>query len=153
MHWNVTENNFQPSQHIYKGIICTGNLKQTKKLLQISTLNLCTDGKMNAIMKLPNWTFAIFPYSKIKSWIALFITRACAQSALNRLWGSPWHFTLTVFECKSIDMIWMKFLINFNKSIYFNIKVWIYFNKGIGDAGSTADFRMLWSAMVCLGLL
>ena len=26
-------------------------------------------------------------------------------------------------------------------------------NKGIGDAGSTADFRMLWSAMVCLGLL
>ena len=98
MHWNVTENNFQPSQHIYKGIICTGNLKQTKKLLQISTLNLCTDGKMNAIMKLPNWTFAIFPYSKIKSWIALFITRACAQSALNRLWGSPWHFTLTVFE-------------------------------------------------------
>ena len=26
-------------------------------------------------------------------------------------------------------------------------------NKGIGDAGNTADFRMLWSAMVCLGLL
>ena len=26
-------------------------------------------------------------------------------------------------------------------------------NKGIGDAGSTADFRILWSAMVCLGLL
>ena len=26
-------------------------------------------------------------------------------------------------------------------------------NKGIGDAGSTADFRMLWSAIVCLGLL
>ena len=26
-------------------------------------------------------------------------------------------------------------------------------NKGIGDAGSTADIRMLWSAMVCLGLL
>ena len=26
-------------------------------------------------------------------------------------------------------------------------------NKGIGDAGSTADFRMLWSAMVCVGLL
>ena len=26
-------------------------------------------------------------------------------------------------------------------------------NKGIGDAGSTADFRMLWSAMVCFGLL
>ena len=26
-------------------------------------------------------------------------------------------------------------------------------NKGIGDAGSTADFRMLWSAMVCLCLL
>ena len=25
-------------------------------------------------------------------------------------------------------------------------------NKGIGDAGSTADFRMLWSAIVCLGL-
>ena len=25
--------------------------------------------------------------------------------------------------------------------------------KGIGDAGSTADIRMLWSAMVCLGLL
>ena len=24
------------------------------------------------------------------------------------------------------------------------------FNKGIGDAGSTADFRMLWSAMVTL---
>jgi len=23
----------------------------------------------------------------------------------------------------------------------------------IGDAGSTADFRMLWSAIVCLGLL
>ena len=26
-------------------------------------------------------------------------------------------------------------------------------NKGIRDAGSTADFRMLWSAMVCFGLL
>ena len=26
-------------------------------------------------------------------------------------------------------------------------------NKGIGDAGSTADIRMLWSAIVCLGLL
>ena len=26
-------------------------------------------------------------------------------------------------------------------------------NKGIGDAGSTADFRMLWSAMVCPGLI
>ena len=25
--------------------------------------------------------------------------------------------------------------------------------KGIGDADSTADFRMLWSAIVCLGLL
>ena len=25
--------------------------------------------------------------------------------------------------------------------------------KGVGDAGSTAEFRMLWSAMVCLGLL
>ena len=25
-------------------------------------------------------------------------------------------------------------------------------NKGIGDAGSTADFRMPWSAIVCLGL-
>ena len=25
--------------------------------------------------------------------------------------------------------------------------------KGIRDAGSTADIRMLWSAMVCLGLL
>ena len=25
-------------------------------------------------------------------------------------------------------------------------------NKGIGDAGSTADLRMLWSAIVCLGL-
>ena len=26
-------------------------------------------------------------------------------------------------------------------------------NRGIGDAGSTADFRMLLSAIVCLGLL
>ena len=26
-------------------------------------------------------------------------------------------------------------------------------NKGIGDAGSTADIGMLWSAIVCLGLL
>ena len=26
-------------------------------------------------------------------------------------------------------------------------------NKGIGDAGSTADFRMLWSGIVCFGLL
>ena len=26
-------------------------------------------------------------------------------------------------------------------------------NKRIGDAGSTADLRMLWSAIVCLGLL
>ena len=26
-------------------------------------------------------------------------------------------------------------------------------NKGIGDAGSTADLRMVWSAIVCLGLL
>ena len=26
-------------------------------------------------------------------------------------------------------------------------------NKGIGDAGSTADLRMLWSAIVCLSLL
>ena len=26
-------------------------------------------------------------------------------------------------------------------------------NKGIADAGSTADFRILWSAIVCLGLL
>ena len=26
-------------------------------------------------------------------------------------------------------------------------------NKGIGDAGSTADLRMLWIAIVCLGLL
>ena len=26
-------------------------------------------------------------------------------------------------------------------------------NKGIGDDGSTADIRMIWSAMVCLGLL
>ena len=25
-------------------------------------------------------------------------------------------------------------------------------NKGIGDAGSTADFRMLWSALVCYRL-
>ena len=25
-------------------------------------------------------------------------------------------------------------------------------NKDIGDAGSTADLRMLWSAIVCLGL-
>ena len=25
-------------------------------------------------------------------------------------------------------------------------------NKGIGDAGSTADLRMLWFAKVCLGL-
>ena len=25
-------------------------------------------------------------------------------------------------------------------------------DKGIGDAGSTADLRMLWSAIVCLGL-
>ena len=25
-------------------------------------------------------------------------------------------------------------------------------NKGIGDAGSTADLRMLWSAIVCLEL-
>ena len=25
-------------------------------------------------------------------------------------------------------------------------------NKGIGDAGSTAYLRMLWSAIVCLGL-
>ena len=30
-----------------------------------------------------------------------------------------------------------------------NIRI---YNKGIGDAGSTADFRMLWSAIVCLGL-
>ena len=30
------------------------------------------------------------------------------------------------------------------------VKIWS--NKGIGDAGSTADFRMLWSAIVCLGL-
>ena len=33
---------------------------------------------------------------------------------------------------------------------------WVFsFNKGIGDAGSTADIRMLWpwSALVCLGLL
>ena len=31
----------------------------------------------------------------------------------------------------------------------------IEYNKGIGDAGSTADIRMLWpwSALVCLGLL
>ena len=28
-----------------------------------------------------------------------------------------------------------------------------YDKKGIGDASSTADFRMLWSAIVCLGLL
>ena len=28
----------------------------------------------------------------------------------------------------------------------------IMYNKGIGDAGSTADLRMLWSAIVCLGL-
>ena len=27
------------------------------------------------------------------------------------------------------------------------------FIKGIGDAGSTADNRMLWSTVVCLGLL
>ena len=26
-------------------------------------------------------------------------------------------------------------------------------NKGIGDAGSTADIRILWSAIVCLSLL
>ena len=26
-------------------------------------------------------------------------------------------------------------------------------NKGIGDAGSTAEMRMLWSDIVCLGLL
>ena len=26
-------------------------------------------------------------------------------------------------------------------------------NKGIGDAGSTADIGTLWSAIVCLGLL
>ena len=26
-------------------------------------------------------------------------------------------------------------------------------NKGIGDAGSTADIGILWSAIVCLGLL
>ena len=29
----------------------------------------------------------------------------------------------------------------------------IYINKGIGDAGSTADLRMLCTAIVCLGLL
>ena len=28
---------------------------------------------------------------------------------------------------------------------------WSFLNKGIGDAGSTADFRMLWSAIVFLG--
>ena len=28
----------------------------------------------------------------------------------------------------------------------------ICINKGIGDAGSTADLRMLWSAINCLGL-
>ena len=28
----------------------------------------------------------------------------------------------------------------------------IFLNKGIGDAGSTADMRMLWSAMVCYSL-
>ena len=29
----------------------------------------------------------------------------------------------------------------------------IYIYKGIEDAGSTADFRMRWSTIVCLGLL
>ena len=35
----------------------------------------------------------------------------------------------------------------------FRLAVVVRPNKGIGDAGSTADFRMLWSAMVCLCLL
>ena len=37
-----------------------------------------------------------------------------------------------------------------------SINIWnMYYdnNKGIGDAGSTADLRMPWSAIVCLGLL
>ena len=29
---------------------------------------------------------------------------------------------------------------------------WMSLNKGIGDAGSTADIGILWSAIVCLGL-
>ena len=33
-----------------------------------------------------------------------------------------------------------------------HIKRVVDVNKGIGDAGSTADLRMLWSAIVCLGL-
>ena len=35
------------------------------------------------------------------------------------------------------------------------VSVLKYINKGIGDAGSTADISMLWpwSALVCLGLL
>ena len=43
--------------------------------------------------------------------------------------------------------------------LFKHILCWICFilikNKGIGDAGSTADIRMLWpwSALVCLGLL
>ena len=41
-----------------------------------------------------------------------------------------------------------------NRFFVFNFSEGVpHLNKGIGDAGSTADFRMLWSAIVCLGLL
>ena len=40
------------------------------------------------------------------------------------------------------------------KNLRFIMKhFFLVYNKGIGDAGSTADIRMLCSAIVCLGLL
>ena len=56
-------------------------------------------------------------------------------------------------------LFWIPFESQFSQQTYSSQRIemepeekntWSTFNKGIGDAGSTADFRMLWSAMVCL---
>ena len=45
------------------------------------------------------------------------------------------------------------YLIAFRIDDFYMTLALLDINKGIRDAGSTADLRMLWSAIVCLGLL
>ena len=62
------------------------------------------------------------------------------------------HIYFSLLLWKIFTLIWFQGSEKCSKSLLAHVHIFDH-NKGIGDAGSTADFRMLWSAMVCLGLL
>ena len=94
--------------------------------------------------------------SKVKSCLDYVHTvQACG-------WLSPTLKHMLLFMIKEKGLFCSRCTGKVKKSLYsigsictlgYFAKTCYWPNKGIGDAGSTADFRMLWSAMVCLGLL